>query len=332
MRVLSGIGGFQVMTSRRTTTRRNSKERVRLPDGPRSAARGAKVTVVITSYNPGPYLKEAIESVMKQSYTNWRMIIVDDASTDNSLQSVRNYLDDTRITLLVNRRNLGQTKSLNVALKQVSTPYLVQLDSDDWFVPDTLQVLIREAQRSPANVALVSGNIKLVWKDESGRDVKTLIRLGGKYRDKYDFMLANRSCWPRFYRTSALRAVGGWPTNGPYEGRYIEDLRILYRLAERYRFRWINRTLYMHRRHQKNMTRKVREMKNTLYWLIDDTLKRWGGQYKPKYRLLPNGYPQIASLIPTVNRSIGKRAIARTKMRTGTARKRVQARSIASNR
>ena len=315
-----GRGGILVKTSRRTVARRRSEDEV-LVSNRRRSPRGAKVTVVITSYNPGPYLKEAIESVMKQSYTNWRMIIVDDASTDKSLQSVREYLSDNRITLLVNPRNLGQTKSLNIALKKVSTPYLVQLDSDDWFVPDTLKVLVREAEQSAGNVALVSGNIKLVWKDANGRDIKSLVRRGRRYRDKYDFMLANQSCWPRFYRTAALRAVGGWPTDGPYEGRYIEDLRILYRLAERYRFRWINQTLYIHRRHQGNMTSKVREMKETLYWLIDETLKRWGGRYKPKYRLLPNGYPQLASLIPTVKRTIRKRNVAHGTTRTSFRRR-----------
>jgi len=45
------------------------------------------------------------------------------------------------------------------------------------------------------------------------------------------------------------------------------------------------------------MTRSTKEMKKTLYWLIDSTLKDWGDQYRPFYKLLPNGYPQLKSLI-----------------------------------
>ena len=225
------------------------------------------------------------------------MIIIDDGSTDNSIKSIRQYLRDPRIKLIRNQTNIGQTKSLNVALKYVITPFMVQLDSDDWFLPNTLQTLVAATDKISPNVALISGNIKLIWLGKNGKPTKTLIRRGRKYRNKYEFMLANRSCWPRFYRTSALRSVGGWPTGGPYEGRYIEDLRILFQLIPRYRFKWIDKTLYLHRRHKRSMTHNTEEMKKTLYWLIGRTLKDWGDQYRPIYRLLPNGYPQLKSLI-----------------------------------
>jgi len=195
------------------------------------------VTVVIPSYNAGRYLKEAVESVFAQTYKNWEMIIVDDASFDASIASIRKYLSDPRIKLIRNQKNIGQTKSLNVALKYVKTLFMVQLDSDDWFLSNTLQTLVEAVDKVSPNVALISGNIKLSWINKDGKQAKTLIRRGGQYRDKYQFMLSNRSCWPRFYRTSALRSVGGWPTGGPYEGRYIEDLRILFRLIPRYRFK-----------------------------------------------------------------------------------------------
>ncbi len=255
------------------------------------------VTVVIPSYNAGRYLKEAVESVFAQTYKNWRMMIVDDASTDDSMARIRKYLKDPRVSIIRNQMNIGQTKSLNVALKHVKTPFMVQLDSDDWFLPYTLETLVNQAKKVGPNVALISGNIKLVWFRKDGKQSKTLIQKGRQYSDKYQFLLSNRSCWPRFYRTAALRSVGGWPTGGPYEGRYIEDLRILLRLIPRYKFKWMNRTLYVHRRHQRSMTHRTQEMKRTLYWLIDKTLKDWGDQYRPIYRLLPNGYPQLKSLV-----------------------------------
>lgn len=180
---------------------------------------------------------------------------------------------------------------------------MVQLDSDDWFLPNTLQVLVREANGCDQDVALISGNIKLLWLDEHGKQIKSLVRRGRQYRDKYHFLLSNHSCWPRFYRTDALRSVGGWPTGGPYEGRYIEDLRILLRLIPRYRFRWIDQTLYIHRRHKHNMTRHTKQMKKTLYWFIDDTLKKWGAHDQPKYRFLPNGYPRLSALVPKTGRN-----------------------------
>ena len=256
------------------------------------------VTVVITTYNAGSFLKEAVESVFNQSYTFWKLIIIDDASTDESINSIHHELQDLRVQLIVNSENVGQTKSLNKALSRVATSFMIQLDSDDGLYPDALKVLVKEAEHIKEDVAVIGGNIKLLWEDRQGIIRKSLIRKGTNYSDPYMFMLSNRSVWPRFYRTSALQAVGGWPTDGPYEGRYIEDLRILFCLIRKYRFHWINRTLYIHRRHQNNMTLQTEEMKRTLLWLIDSTLEKWGGEYKPEYKLLSTGYPKLVALVP----------------------------------
>ncbi len=256
------------------------------------------VTVVVTNYNAGRYLKEAVKSVLDQTYSKWRMIIVDDASSDDSIDKIQGYLTDPRIRLIVNDRNIGQTKSLNRALKHVHTPWMVQLDSDDWFAPHTLEVLVHEAKHSKPDVGLIGANIELVWQDDGDRTVRTRVKQGRAFRDKYKFLLANQSCWPRFYRTEALRKVGGWPTDGPYEGRYIEDLRILYRLIPRYRFRHVNQTLYLHRRHQHNMTSSTKEMEETLRWLVIDTLKRWGGKYEPRFQKVED-YLTVTGLVPT---------------------------------
>jgi UDP-glucose 4-epimerase len=256
------------------------------------------VTVVITTYNAGIFLKEAVQSVFKQSYAFWKLIIIDDASTDESINSIHDELLDPRVQLIVNPQNVGQTESLNIALSWVTTSFMIQLDSDDWLDPDTLKVLAEEAEHIQEDVAVIGGNIKLLWVDRQGMILKSSIRKGRNYSDPYTFMLANKSIWPRFYRTSALRAVGGWPTDGPYEGRYIEDLRILFRLIDKYRFHWIDRILYIHRRHQHNMTLKIKEMKQTLLWLIESTLEQWGGEYKPEYKVSSSGYPKLVALVP----------------------------------
>lgn len=130
------------------------------------------VTVVVTNYNAGRYLKEAVKSVLDQTYSKWRMIIVDDASSDDSIDKIQGYLTDPRIRLIVNDRNIGQTKSLNRALKHVHTPWMVQLDSDDWFAPHTLEVLVHEAKHSKPDVGLIGANIELVWQDDGDRTVR----------------------------------------------------------------------------------------------------------------------------------------------------------------
>ena len=73
------------------------------------------VTVLMTVYNGKNYLNEAIESVLCQTLNNYEFLIVDDASTDNSIEIINSY-KDSRIKLLKNRENIGQTASLNEGL------------------------------------------------------------------------------------------------------------------------------------------------------------------------------------------------------------------------
>lgn len=244
----------------------------------------AKVTVLIPSYNPGCYLVKALDSVFNQTYQNWQIILVDDASTDDSLSLAKEYLTDPRVKVIKNSQNLGQSKSLNIGLAMVSTPYLIQLDSDDWFCSDTLETMMNEVKNLPNDVAVLFGNWKTIYEDSKGNKVKTKINKGRIYKDRYDFLLANRTVRPRFYRTSCLKKIGGWAISGPYEGRYTEDKRILLRLIKDYRFHWIDKLLYNYRKHTQTLSKQSGKSIKTLKWITRDALKRWGDKYKPVFK------------------------------------------------
>jgi glycosyltransferase involved in cell wall biosynthesis len=244
----------------------------------------ATITVLLPSFNGGSYLAEALASVFQQTYPYWQIIVIDDASTDNSISAAKRFFTDSRVALIRNKQNLGQSKSLNQGLTLVQTAYAVQLDSDDWFHPSTLAVLYATAEQLPEKVALISGNLQLVIQNQDGSITKGEIWRNRSFTDRYDFMLAGCSQWPRFYRTSALRNVGGWPTTDPYEGRYMEDKQILFRLIENHEFYWVDQLLYYHRRHSGNQT-KLKQIYNELTeWVIRDTLKRWGNLYEPVFK------------------------------------------------
>jgi len=240
------------------------------------------VTVLIPAYNAGAYLQEALASVFAQTYPNWQIILVDDASTDTSIFSIKEYLSDPRITLVQNFVNRGQSRSLNRGLELVVSPYTIQLDADDWFYPYTLEVLVRKAERLPEHVSVVSGNLNMIFEDEKGNTTGNVIWKNRSYDDPYDFLLSNNSLWPRFYRTSALRRIHGWPTDDPFEGRYIED-RILLYLIEHYSFHWIDMLLYNHRRHGGNLTNHLRNYNKVIEWAVRDALKSWGNLYEPVF-------------------------------------------------
>jgi glycosyltransferase involved in cell wall biosynthesis len=239
------------------------------------------VTVLIPFYNPGRYLKKAVDSVFEQFYTNWKLLLVNDASTDKSETLLGPYLNDSRVTLISNQKNLGQSKALNIGLDNIDTKYFIQLDADDWFPNHTLEVLLNEALTQAENTALITGNITFMVQNRHGQYVNSLTRKGCSFSDKYEFLLANRSVWPRFYRTEAVKTVGGWPVDGPFEGRYYEDIRILLRLIEHYQFHWVDEGLLYHRRHTENQTNKVNEYAQEIEWTIRNTLKKWGDEFTP---------------------------------------------------
>ena len=192
--------------------------------------------------------------------------------------------------------NLGQSSSMNTGLSLVDTPFLIQLDADDWFYQETLKVLVNEAKKQPKDVGLISGNINFVYEDSRGEKLRQQIKKGRAFNEKYEFLLANRSVWPRFYRTEALKGVGGWPIDDPYKGRYVEDLRVLFYLIERYRFHWIDKPMLNHRRHTNNQTNNMELIGEVVEWAIKDTLKRWGNEFEPIITTDEEGWTVITGL------------------------------------
>ncbi|MCQ6559708.1 glycosyltransferase family 2 protein [Paenibacillus mendelii] len=258
----------------------------------------SQVTVLIPFYNAGRYLKEAVESVFMQTYTDWELILIDDCSTDLYWPGIKTYMDDKRVKLFRHISNKGQSKSLNTGLQHVRTPFVIQLDADDLFYPYTLETMVKEAQTVSEKVGAISGNAFIFYETKKGEIERSEIRNGRSYDEKYEFLLTNRTLMPRFYRTSALRKINGWPTDDPYKGRYREDMRILYRLIEHYDFHWIDELLYKHRRHRTNHTRQVKKYSELVDWSVRDALKRWGDHYSPVFITINEGWKRISHLEP----------------------------------
>lgn len=97
----------------------------------------AKISVLMSVYNGEKHIREAIESILNQTYRNFDFIILDDASTDTTPQIIQSMAhQDDRIKILKNRRKLGLTKSLNKGLALAEGKYLARMDADDISLPD----------------------------------------------------------------------------------------------------------------------------------------------------------------------------------------------------
>lgn len=110
------------------------------------------VSVIIPCYNQSHFLKQAIESVIGQTYTNYEIILVDDGSTDNTKEIALQYPQ----VKYIYQKNKGLSAARNTGIKNSNGEYLVFLDSDDWLYPQALYTNVGYLQTNP-DVAFVSG-------------------------------------------------------------------------------------------------------------------------------------------------------------------------------
>jgi len=115
------------------------------------------VSVIMPAYNVQLYVAHAIESILNQSYRNYEFIIVDDASTDETLSIIKDFRKkDKRIVLIRNRINIGITKSLNKALRLIKGKYVIRMDADDWSYPNRFELQVKLMEDHPE--VIVSGS------------------------------------------------------------------------------------------------------------------------------------------------------------------------------
>ena len=123
-----------------------------------------KVTVLIPTYNRADFICPTINSVINQTYCDWKILLVDDGSTDNTLEVIeKNFPKETPITIIRNSTNLGISRALNIGLDHTDTPYLVQLDSDDLLLPFTLEIL-----KKPCIASNIDGIPEIIIDGETG--------------------------------------------------------------------------------------------------------------------------------------------------------------------
>ena len=98
------------------------------------------VSIIMPNYNCEKYIEETVNSVLNQTYQNWELLIVDDCSSDNSLEILKRFeQNDNRIKVYVNETNKGAAYSRNLALREAKGKWIAFLDSDDLWVPEKLE-------------------------------------------------------------------------------------------------------------------------------------------------------------------------------------------------
>ena len=141
-----------------------------LKNKPKLTSKIPLVSVVMSVYNGEKYLREAIDSILNQTFTDFEFIIINDGSTDNTLKIIKSY-KDPRI-VLISRKNKGLVASLNEGIGKAKGKYIARMDADDVSLPERFEKQVEYMIQHPG-VGLIGSQVALIG--ENGEIVNPLI-------------------------------------------------------------------------------------------------------------------------------------------------------------
>lgn len=171
-----------------------------------------KVSVLVPICNVERYLEECLDSLAAQSFTDFEVLCINDGSTDGSRAIIQSYMDADERFRVIDKHNSGYGASMNMGLANAIGEYIAILESDDFFEPNALELLVDAAERNQSDV--VKADFYLYWSTPQERDELFRIvdeqEIGRTMRPIDDLAIFFRkpSIWSALYRTSFLKDNG----------------------------------------------------------------------------------------------------------------------------
>lgn len=203
----------------------------------------SKVSVVMSVYNGERFLRQAIDSILNQTFPDFEFIIVDDGSTDGTAEILSSYAKAAPRLRVVTQQNRGLIKSLNRAIGMARGEYIARMDADDVSMPERLVVQVRWLDMHP-QIAVLGTRYDEI--DENSRVVRRGNRYIGSATVERALLQGNSSVFCHgsvMFRRMCFEHVGGYRE----QFRHTEDYDLWLRMAEHYELDNIGETLYQHR-------------------------------------------------------------------------------------
>lgn len=221
-----------------------------------------KVSIVMPTYNRAiSFLKEAILSVLSQGFSDFELIIIDDASTDNTKSLVQSF-HDKRIVYVKTAQNHGEYWSTNYGVNIARGKYLTWVHSDDILAKDSLQLRTKELESNPS-LDFVHGDIIKI--DEKGKTIQKVESISwpkAKIISQYLLLPKEREKKSLIHHTTIMMKWNFFYKAGPFDCSlpFAGDIDWLMRAIKTGNFFYIPKTLYYYRSHKD--TRRVVDIKN----------------------------------------------------------------------
>ncbi len=271
---------------------------VPLRRGPDGGPEDPGVSVVMAVHNGAPYLREAVQSILDQTYPQFEVIIIDDASTD-ATPEILAQLNDCRIKVLRNPTRLGLAASLNRGIREARAPYIARMDADDLSLPERLMRQRQFLEEHPDHALVGSSYYQM---DAQGRIVGLVPVLTDNEALQAGLLEQN---WfghgSVMVRRQALLEVGG------YNERFTcaQDYDLWLRLAERHKIANLPEPLYCWRRTEGGISQARRaEQEHFARLARQEAAARRQGlpEEAPAGSPAPAEPPLVSVIVPTHNR------------------------------
>jgi glycosyltransferase involved in cell wall biosynthesis len=207
------------------------------------------VTVLIPAHNAGAFLREAVDSILAQTFTDFECLVIDDGSTDGAVEALR-AIPDPRLRIERNPRNLGLIATLNRGLELARAPLLARMDADDVALPQRLERQVAAFAADPS-LAIVGTWAQFV--DEAGARGSVFPKPVG-----HDDIVARSLLGCPFvhpsvmFRVAPVVAVGGYPADAPH----AEDYALWLKLVLKHRCANLPEVLLLYRLHGGQVSQK----------------------------------------------------------------------------
>ncbi len=197
-------------------------------------------------YNAEKYLFEAVESILNQTYKDFQFLIINDGSTDKSVEIIQSF-EDSRICLVHNEKNIGLTPTLNKGIDLAEGKYIARMDSDDISHPTRLEEQLKLMEKHP-DYAMVS-----TWADTISEDGQ-FVRVNEKFHSHsyYNLVFENNIWHPSvFCKKEVFLALGKYPAS------YAEDFALWSKMVKNYKVFKIDKSLISYRRSATSLSHVV---------------------------------------------------------------------------
>jgi len=185
------------------------------------------VSVIVPNYNAAQFLPTCLDSLRAQTLENIEIICVDDGSTDDSLDILKQYAQlDSRIKVIA-QANQGQSAARNTALENAKAPYIMNCDSDDWFDLDMCRLMVETLEREQVDMVICATNVIMQVPEDLQDGMKEYLRLkhsGKQLIDQGIMLSTNVFVWNKIFKRSIINEHQiSYPIGLLYEDAYFCD-------------------------------------------------------------------------------------------------------------